>query len=269
MSDPIIIDDPDDPRLADYRELNDQAARTAIEGDEFFMSEGWMSIERLIDSGHRFRSALLSPSRVRRFLPYLDRSELAGVPVYVADGEVMDRVVGFHLPRGVLVSAARRPLATVEELARTSRRLVVLEGLNDDENVGAIARAARAFDVDGLVLSPTCTDPYHRRTVRVSMGEILHVRVARAAVAEWPAVLGVLHAAGFESWALTPADDAADLWAVGAPTRIALLLGAEGPGLTPEAMRIATRRVRIPISLAVDSLNVGHAAAIALAAISR
>jgi len=269
VSGPITIDDPDDPRLADYRELNDQAARTAIEGAEFFMSEGWMSIERLIDSGHRFRSALLSPSRVRRFLPYLDRPELAGVPVYVADGEVMDRVVGFHLPRGVLVSAARRPLVTVEELARTSQRLVVLEGLNDDENVGAIARAARAFDVDGLVLSPTCTDPYHRRTVRVSMGEILHVRVARAAPTEWPEVLDVLHAAGFASWALTPAKDATDLWAVDAPVRIALLLGAEGPGLTPEAMRMASRRVRIPISHAVDSLNVGHAAAIALAAISR
>jgi tRNA G18 (ribose-2'-O)-methylase SpoU len=266
VQEPITIVDADDPRVADYRGLNDQAARTAMEGDEFFMSEGWMSIDRLIDSRHRFRSALLSPSRVGRFRPYLNRPELVDVPVYVADGEVMDRIVGFHLPRGVLVSAFRRPLATAAELASTSKRLIVLEALNDDENVGAIARAARAFDVDGIVLSPTCADPYHRRTVRVSMGEILHMSVARAAHADWPGALEALHAAGFESWALTPDADAADLWDLAVPDRLAIMLGAEGPGLTPAALGAATRRVRIPISAVVDSLNVGHAAAIALAA---
>jgi tRNA G18 (ribose-2'-O)-methylase SpoU len=228
-----------------------------------------MSIDRLIDSGHRFRSALLSPSRVARFEPYLATSALTDVPVYVADGDVMDRIVGFHLPRGVLVSAYRRPLVTVAHLAATANRLVVLEGLNDDENVGAIARAARAFDVGGLVLSPTCTDPYHRRTVRVSMGEILHMRVARTAPDAWPGALDTLHAAGFESWALTPADDAADIWRSNVPTRLAILLGAEGPGLTSAAMERATRRVKIPISPSVDSLNVGHAAAIAFAAVRR
>lgn len=265
----ITIDDPADPRVADYVRLNDQAARRRMEGAEFFMSEGWMSIERLLDSGHRFRSALLSPSRVGRFLPYLERPELAGVPVYVAHGDVMDRIVGFHLPRGVLVCAERRPLATVEELARSSRRLVVLEALNDDENVGAIARAARAFDVDGMVLSPTCTDPYHRRTVRVSMGEILHMRVARATTTTWPSALDTLHEAGFETWALTPDATADDLWTAPVPERVALVVGAEGPGLDPVTMALATRRIRIPISPAVDSLNVGHAAAIAFAATSR
>lgn len=265
----IHIDDPDDPRVRDYLHLNDQATRRRMEGDRFFMSEGWMSIERLIDSGHRFRSALLSPSRVTRFLPFLERPELAGVPVYVADGDVMDRIVGFHLPRGVLVAADRRPLTAVEELARRSKRLVVLEALNDDENVGAIARAARAFDVDGMLLSPTCTDPYHRRTVRVSMGEILHMRVARATPATWPSALDTLHAAGFETWALTPDATAEDLWRTPVPDRLALVVGAEGPGLAADTMALASRRVRIPISGAVDSLNVGHAAAIAFAATTR
>lgn len=265
----ITIDDPDDPRLADFRHLNDQATRHRMEGDEFFMSEGWMSIERLLDSGHRFRSALLSPSRVSRFQPYRSHEGLSGVPVYVADGEVMDRIVGFHLPRGVLVSAFRKPLVTVAELAATARRIVVLEALNDDENVGAIARAARAFDVDGIVLSPTCTDPYHRRTVRVSMGEILHMRVARADPEGWPGALGTLHSAGFETWAMTPATDASDIWDTPVPERLAIVLGAEGPGLTDGAFALASRRVRIPISTSVDSLNVGHAAAIAFAATSR
>jgi tRNA G18 (ribose-2'-O)-methylase SpoU len=160
-------------------------------------------------------------------------------------------------------------LATIEHLAATTKRLIVLEALNDDENVGAIARAARAFDLDGILLSPTCTDPYHRRTVRVSMGEILHMRVARAAPDEWPRAIGVLHARGFESWAMTPATDAVDLWSADVPERLAIMLGAEGPGLTAAALDAATRRVQIPISPVVDSLNVGHAAAITFAAISR
>ena len=145
----------------------------------------------------------------------------------------------------------------------------MLEALNDDENVGAIARAARAFDIDGMVLSPTCTDPYHRRTVRVSMGEILHMRVARAAPDEWPSALDTLHAHGFESWAMTPAADAVDLWEADVPERLAIMLGAEGPGLTQAALDAATARVRIPISGVVDSLNVGHAAAITFSVVSR
>jgi tRNA G18 (ribose-2'-O)-methylase SpoU len=255
--------------MADFRHLNDQAERRRMEGDAFFISEGWMSIDRLIDSGHGFRSVLLSPSRVRRFGPYLARPELAEVPVFVAEAEVMNRIVGFDLPRAVMVSADRRPLATVEELARTATRLVVLEGLNDPENVGAIARAARAFGMDGLVLDPTCVDPYTRRTVRVSMGEILHMRVARAAPADWPDALGTLHRAGFESWAMTPAADAVDLWSAMVPDKVAILLGAEGPGLTVATRARATTQVRIPINPTVDSLNVGHAAAITFAAIAR
>lgn len=266
----IPVEDADDPRVAEYRRLNDQAVRRAMEGDEYFISEGWVSIDRLIDSGHVFRSALLSPSRVNRFLPFMERPELTGVPVYVAEREVMHDLVGFDLPRAVLVSADRHPLHPIEHLAATSQRLVVLEALNDDENVGAIARAARAFGADGLVLSPTCTDPYHRRTVRVSMGEILHVRVARAAAdGGWPEALATLHDHGFETWAMTPAGDAEDLWDAEVPERLAIMLGAEGPGLTPGALDLATRRLRIPIAPSVDSLNVGHAAAITLAAASR
>lgn len=269
MDGTTLIDDAADPRVADFRQINDQPARRRMERDEFFLSEGWMSVERLIDSGHGFRAVLLSPSRVKRFLPYMARPELEGVPVYVAERDVMRKLVGFDMPRAVLVSACRQPLVSVDQLAATSRRLVVLEALNDDENVGAIARAARAFGIDGMLLNPTCNDPYHRRTVRVSMGEILHMRVARATRNTWPGALDTLHAAGFETWAMTPDAAAVDLWHASVPDRLAILLGAEGLGLTPEVLDRATTRVRIPISPTVDSLNVGHAAAITLAAVTR
>jgi len=149
------------------------------------------------------------------------------------------------------------------------RRLVVLEALNDDQNVGAIARAARAFGVDGMIISPNCNDPYQRRTVRVSMGEILHVPVARAGHGEWPGALRTLHDAGFDTWAMTPDSSAVDIWDMEVSDRIAIVLGAEGHGLDVETMNASAHRVRISISADVDSLNVGHAAAIALAAIGR
>ncbi|WP_395153450.1 TrmH family RNA methyltransferase [Ilumatobacter sp.] len=265
----IAITDPADARVDDYRELNNQAARTAMEGDEFFMAEGYLAIDRLIDSGHRLRSVLLGTSRVERFAPYLEHPALMDVPVLVADRSVMQGIVGFNLHRGVLASAFRKPMPTVAELAATATRIAVLEALNDNENVGAISRAARAFGIDGIVISPTCTDPYYRRTVRVSMGEVLHMPIARASADDWPGALDTLHEAGFETWAMTPADDAVDLWATAIPERLAIVLGAEGPGLEQSTLQRATRRVRIPISPDVDSLNVGHAAAITFAATSR
>jgi tRNA G18 (ribose-2'-O)-methylase SpoU len=267
----VEIDDPGDPRLDDYCLLNDQAARRNREGDEFFIAEGYVSIDRVVDSGHQLRSVLVTPSRVERIIARIPQLLDGGVPLYVMTRELMAGAVGFDLHRGVVASATRRPVLSIADVAASdARRVLVLVGLNDAENVGVIARAARAFNVDALVLDPGCTDPYSRRTVRVSMGEVLHLPVARAT--EWPAALGVLHAAGFESWAMTPADDAIDVWSVQPrmlPDRLAIIVGAEGPGLDAATLRASTHRVRIPINANVDSLNVGHAAAITLAAVSR
>ncbi|MEM1334555.1 MAG: RNA methyltransferase [Actinomycetota bacterium] len=263
--------DPSDPRLADYRLLNDQRARRSVEGDDFFVAEGYVAIERVVDSGHRLRSVLLAPSRVERFVQLvgagpLRRPDGSEVPIYVVDREVMAMAAGFDLHRGVVAAADRRPLPTVAEIASGSaRRLAVLAGLNDAENVGLIARSARAFGVDALVLDPTCTDSYARRTVRVSMGEILHLPTARSS--SWPEDLALLADHGVETWAMTP-DGADDIWSCDVPERVAVLLGAEGPGLDPQVIARATRRVRIPIADDVDSLNVGHAAAVAFARIA-
>lgn len=267
----VPIDDPGDPRLEDYCLLNDQAARRTREGDEFFVAEGYVSIDRVIDSGHRLRSVLVTPSRVERITERVPGLAEGDVPLYVMTRDLMADAVGFDLHRGVVASAERRPVLSVADLvASDHRRVAVLEGLNDAENVGVIARAARALRIDALLLDPTCTDPYSRRTVRVSMGEVLHLPVARAT--DWPGDLGVLHDGGFTTWALTPAADAIDLWEATSgelPTRLGILVGAEGPGLRETTMRATSVRVRIPIDPAVDSLNVGHAAAITFAAVAR
>ena len=188
-------------------------------------------------------------------------------PVYVAATDVLRATVGFDIHRGAVASADRRPLPTLDALLPTVERLAVLEGLNDPENLGAIARSARAFGIDALVLDPTCIDPYYRRTVRVSMGEILFLPVARAT--DITAALETIRDHGFETWALTPRRDAADLWTLQVPRRLALLLGAEGPGLSELALGAAATAVRIPISPDVDSLNVAAAAAVAFAVTMR
>ncbi len=262
-----IVERGDDPRLDDYRALNDQPYRRRYERDESFIVEGYVAIDRLIESGHTIRSVMLAPSRVERFDANASALAALGVPVYVVDRDVIAGVVGFDLHRGVIASAARRPHPSLDELTASARRLAVLEGLNDAENLGAIARAARAFGIDGLVIDPTCTDPYSRRTVRVSMGEVLTLPIAR--VDAWSTVTAQLRSAGFETWAMTPGADSVDLWSADVPERLAVCLGAEGPGLSRAMLAAAGRRVRIPIEPSVDSLNVAQAAAVTFAAITR
>jgi len=262
---PIRIEDPADPRLADYRELRDPAARRRIEGDQLFVAEGPVAIERLLASRHRVRSVLVSDEKYARMAELL-----AGVTVFVAPRPMFREIVGFDLHRGAIAAADRLPHPALTELLANARRVAVLEGLNDPENLGAIARSARALGIDALVLDPTCIDPYTRRTVRVSMGEILFLPTTRVTRADWPSVvLAELHDAGFATWALTPGPDARDIWELAVPDRLALLLGAEGPGLAAATLTAATARVRLPIHPDVDSLNVGAAAAVAFAICGR
>jgi len=183
---------------------------------------------------------------------------------------VLSEVIGFRLTRGALASADRLPPADLDELLAgpdptAPRRLAILEGLNDHENLGSIARSAVALGVDGLLLDPRCADPLYRRSVRVSMGHVLTLPFA--VLPAWPGDLERLHDMGYTTVALTPAPDAIDLGKLDPQVhpRTAVMLGAEGPGLSPEAQRAATARVRIPMQAGVDSLGVAAAAAIAFA----
>ena len=248
----VPIVDALDPRVDVYRELR------ARESADVLWAEGPTVVQRTLAADVTVRSVFLTPAALARLDTVL---ATCSATVFVAEQRVVNEVVGFDLHRGVIAVADRPQLRTVPDVVTGARRLILLEGLNDPENLGAIARSARALGADGLVLDPTCADPYYRRSVRVSMGEILHLPIARAPLAE---ALQALDDAGVATWALTPRSDAMAIGALALPERLALLFGAEGPGLTATMLE-RLPNVRIPIRADVDSLNVGHAVAAALA----
>jgi tRNA G18 (ribose-2'-O)-methylase SpoU len=253
----IPIDRADDARVDVFR------AMRARESDQVLWAEGPTVIERLSASGLRLGAVLVSPAAHRRLATSIEAGD---APVYVADQTVINAVVGFDLHRGAIAVADRPvPRSVGEVLADLPAvaTVVVLEGVNDAENLGAIARSARALGADALLLDPTCADPYYRRSVRVSMGEVLHLAIARAPIDELFAGLDV---ARVETWALTPQPDAIDIGTLPVPDRLAIVAGAEGPGLS-SAVLDRHRNVRIPVRRDVDSLNVGHAVAAALAVV--
>jgi tRNA G18 (ribose-2'-O)-methylase SpoU len=258
---PIEIESADDPRVADYLGLRDRG--DAADTLDYFIAESELVLTRLVTSKFKPKSFLLSPSRYERLQ---DAVEPTRVPVYIASREVMTEVAGFDVHRGALASVKRRRNPTLPDVLAGARRVLVLEGSNDKENIGAVARSARALGFDAMLLDPTCADPYSRRAVRVSMGEMLHLPVMRCE--RWPNPIAYLKNAGFETWALTPDVSANSLFDMGMPDKVALIAGAEGPGLTDEARQATEFDVRIPMHRGVDSLNLGHALAIAMAAVA-
>lgn len=256
------ITDPDDPRVDDFRDLNSIDRRPDLPtGKALVIAEGVPVVQRMLAS--RFRP--LAFFGTDRRLTEL-RADLAGsdAPYYLVSAEVMARVVGFHLNRGVLAAARRAPEPAVAQVLDGARTIAVLEGVNDHENLGSIFRNAAGLSVDAVVFGSGCADPLYRRAVRVSMGHALLVPYARAV--NWPADLDTLRQQGFRLLALTPAGAAVTLSAAMAAVRderVAVLVGAEGPGLSHAAQRASDLRVRIPMSRGTDSLNVATAAALA------
>jgi tRNA G18 (ribose-2'-O)-methylase SpoU len=250
----------DDARLANYTRVSDAEL---LRRRNRFVAEGRLVVSRLLDSGHRLESILVNDASFRALESAL-ASVAQEVPVYICDANAFAAITGFNFHRGCLALAERprdRPLADV---LRHSDLLLVLEAVTDADNVGSAFRNAAAFGA-GVVLSETCCDPLYRKAVRTSMGGVLHTPYARAG--GWPGELAALKRAGFTIVALTPRQDAVDL--EGYPRRrqgqrVALLVGSEGPGLTPAADALADVRVRIPIRTTVDSLNLATATGIAL-----
>lgn len=264
MARKIEVADPADPRLADFRDLTRADRRPDRPGGKgLVIAEGVVVVRRLLASPYPLRSLLGIERRIDELGP-----ELAGrdAPAYVTTAEVMADVVGFHLNRGVLAVADRVVARSPERLVEGARRLAVLEGVGDHENLGALFRNAAAFGVDGVLLGPGCADPLYRRSVRVSMGHVLAVPFAP--VQPWPAGLKWLRDQGFRVLALTPGGALALPDALVGADRVAVLLGSEGHGLTAEAVDASDAAVRVPMATGVDSLNVATAGAVAFYALS-
>ena len=252
--------------LADYSRLTDVALRRVLEpAGGLYIAESPKVIARALTAGHRPRSLLIQ----EQWLPDAERllADWPDVPVYVGAANVLEQLTGYNLHRGALAAMHRPALEPVEALLTQARRIVILEDIVDHTNVGAIFRSVAGLGADAVLITPRCADPLYRRSVRVSMGTVLQVPWTR--LPEWSVATPLLHAAGFHLAALALSDDAVslDLFAQAPPERLAIILGAEGDGLSQHALAAADTTVTIPMLHGVDSLNVASASAVALYAL--
>jgi tRNA G18 (ribose-2'-O)-methylase SpoU len=264
----LTITDASDPRLADYVSLRDASLRRHLESDQgLFIAEGAKVIRRAVAAGYRPRSFLLAERWLEGLHDVLARWPAA--PVYVVTEDLAEQVTGFHVHRGALASLHREQRHSVKELL-AQQRLVVLEDIVDHTNVGAILRNAAGLGWDGALLSPRTADPLYRRSIKVSMGAVFSLPWAR--LVDWRGAPQLLSAAGFLTVALSLAPDAVELGQLAATitprSRIAVLLGTEGAGLSTRWSDGAAVRARIPMSAGIDSLNVAAAGAIACYSLS-
>ena len=285
----IPLTDPRDPRLADYADVKERqlaaefcteitTGATAGSPDApygKFYAEGKVVLHHLVRSDHPTLSVLVTPAQLEVNADDLVRLP-EHVPIYTLPHREMESVIGFTIHRGLLAIGARRKPLGLEQLltgaATHGGPLVVLEDLSNHDNIGAIFRNAAALGAAGILLSPRCADPLYRKSLRVSVG--LALRLPWSTATSWPGDMTTLHSHGFETLALTPSGSislaaVAEQARKGSVPHVALMIGAEGPGLTPETLSLARQRVCIPMAQHVDSLNAATACAVALYELAR
>jgi tRNA G18 (ribose-2'-O)-methylase SpoU len=257
----------DDPRVVDYRGVSEPAL---LRSRHLFIAEGRIVVTRVIAEGRwRIRSVLVSAAARRDLEPSLDRLA-ADVPIFVCPAANFLEITGHDFHRGCLALVERGTERVLGDVLAEARLAVVLEGVGNPDNVGGVFRNAAAFGVDAVILSPACCDPLYRKAIRTSMGATLRLPFVR--LDEWPAPLTELRRHGFRLVALTPREPSEPLHLFASRarlTKVALLVGAEGPGLTVAVEAAADDRVRIPIAREVDSLNLAVATGIALEHLTR
>ena len=255
------VEDPDDPRLADYRDIRERDL-TGQRG--LFIAEGEVVLNTLLSPASlcRPRSVLMAAHRIEQRHQLLTHVP-EGVPVYAASQAVLDRVAGFALHRGMLAVGDKPPEVDLDALlAGLPARAIVLaaSGVGNHDNMGGLFRNAAAFGAAAVLRDDRCCDPFYRKSIRVSVGAVL--RTPTVAAASLEALIGALERAGFEVLALTPSARTG-LKGVEGRGRQAILVGSEGPGL-PAAILNRLRPVGVPMADGFDSLNVATAAALAL-----
>lgn len=268
MANLIEITDLTMPGLDAYVRLTEAQLRNRLEPEKgIFIAEGAKVIAHALDAGCRPLSLLMERKRIDG--AGRDIIERCGdIPVYTADGALLESLTGYALTRGILCAMRRPGLPEVEALCAGARRIAVLEGIVDPTNVGAIFRSAAALGIDAVLVTPTCCDPLCRRAVRVSMGTLFQVpwtRIGRSA-SEWPQQgIRLLRHMGFRTVAMALSDDSVriDDPRLLAEDKLAIVLGTEGDGLSAETVAACDCTARIPMANGVDSLNVAAASAVA------
>ena len=263
MSKIIAITDFDAPELDIYARLSEiQLLRIYEPGSGIFIAESPKVIERALDAGCQPISFLVEDKQIETQAKILlERCDT--VPVYTASFDVLTRLTGFALTRGMLCAMHRPKRPTVEEVCAHARRIAVLEDVVNPTNVGAIFRSAAALNMDAVLLTPACSDPLYRRAIRVSMGTVF--QIPWTYLDEQDRKKHLLHELGFKLVAMALRDDSIG---IGDPQlkkeeKLAVILGTEGDGLAATTIENCDYTVRIPMTHGVDSLNVAAASAVA------
>lgn len=236
--------------------------------DGLFIAESPKVIERALDAGYEPVSILTEKRHVKGEGREIIR-RCQDIPVYTAEFDVLTKLTGFKLTRGMLCAMHRKPLPSVEEICRGASRIAVLENVMNPTNVGAIIRSAAALNMDAVLLTPGCSNPLYRRAIRVSMGTVFQIPwtfINPEETGSWPKEgIASLHKQGFHTAAMALSDCSVNIDHpdVCAQKKLAVILGTEGDGLLPETISICDYTVKIPMYHGVDSLNVAAASAVA------
>lgn len=256
-----------DARLRDYIDLTDVALRTSFEAEHgLYIAESEKVILRALRAGHQPRSLLMSDVWLPRMAELISEVEnrYPATPIFIAQEPELEAIAGFHVHRGALAAMQRPALPPLDSLLSSeTTRIVILDGVIDHTNVGAIFRSVASLGANAVLITEQCADPYYRRSIRVSMGTVFQVPWTRI---DWKRDREVLMAAGFTvaSFALTHESIGLDEFEQQVPERLAMVFGAEGTGLLQAMIDSSDVCVRIPMSQGVDSLNVAAASAVAM-----
>lgn len=270
----IKITDFNAPELDVYVRLTGAQLRSKLEPEKaIFIAESPTVIDVALRSGCEPVS-LLTDERLLGGAVEKIISQLGDIPIYTAERDVLTKLTGFELTRGALCAMKRPSLKSPEELLKNARRVAILEAVTDSTNIGALFRSAAAFDIDAVLVTPTCCDPLCRRAVRVSMGTVFQVPWTRIGdtSSDWPERgISLLHDLGFKCASMALSDNSVriDDKALAEEPRLAIILGTEGDGLSKSTIASSDYTVKIPMSHGVDSLNVAAAGAVAFWQLTR
>ena len=264
----IPIDNFDQPELDIYARLSEAQLLHLYEPNGgIFIAESPKVIERALDASYEPISVLMDETEIEKEANAI-LNRCSDLPIYTAAHDVLTKLTGFHLTRGMLCAMRRPPHKDLQSVCEGARRIAVLENVVNPTNVGAIIRSAAALNMDAVLLTPGCADPLYRRAIRVSMGTVFQIPFTYIGTSQedWTNNgIHILHELGFSAAAMAlcentiPIDDPKLMQ----EEKLAIILGTEGEGLAQSTIASSDYTIKIPMAHGVDSLNVAAASAIA------